>query len=158
MRTVTISLTLVVLLFAGCGGRSDDPVISVDAKDEKMNAAIAHAQSTVEGFVERLQNPKPTDEGFSVKKKIEDGDDVEHFWLSDISYSNGTFTGLIGNDPQSVRNVKFGQRIQVNSTEITDWMYLDKGKLVGNFTLRVLLDHMPEEQAKEIREQFQIDE
>ena len=158
MRTVAISLTLIALLFAGCGGGSDDSVIGVEAHDEKMNAAIAHARSTVKDFVQRLQNPKSTDNGFSVKKKIEDGDEVEHFWLTDISYSNGTFTGLIGNDPQSVRNVKFGQRAQVNSTEITDWMYLDGTKMVGNFTLRVLLERMPKEQAKEIREKFQIDE
>ncbi len=64
-------------------------------------------------------------------------------WLTDVSYSHGKFTGIINEDPQSVRNVKFGQKVTVEETEILDWMYLDDGELVGNFTLRVLLKRMP---------------
>ena len=144
------------MLMAGCSDRAEDPVIEVEADDIEMNAAIAQARSTVDEFVERLENPKPTDEGFSVKKKIEDGDNVEHFWLSDVSYADGIFTGAIGNDPQSVRNVEFGQEVSVALSEITDWMYLDDGKMVCNFTLQVLLKRIPKEQAEAIREQFQM--
>jgi uncharacterized protein YegJ (DUF2314 family) len=156
MKRAVLVLLAVTLLIVGCSDRSEDPVIEVEADDIEMNDAIAQARSTVDEFVEKLQNPKPTDEGFSVKKMIEDGDDVEHFWLSDVSYSDGIFTGTIGNEPQSVRNVKFGQEVSVAESEITDWMYLDDGKMAGNFTLQVLLKRMPKEQAQAIREQFQM--
>jgi uncharacterized protein YegJ (DUF2314 family) len=156
MKRAVLVLLVVTLLIVGCSDRSEDPVIEVEADDIEMNVAIAQARSTVDEFVEKLQNPKPTDEGFSVKKMIEDGDDVEHFWLSDVSYSDGIFTGTIGNEPQSVRNVKFGQEVSVAESEITDWMYLDDGKMAGNFTLQVLLKRMPKEQAQAIREQFQM--
>jgi uncharacterized protein YegJ (DUF2314 family) len=160
-RTVLVGLVLAVSL-GGCDDRSDDssddPVIEVEADDKEMNAAIAHARSTVGEFVKRLANPGPADDGFSVKKMIEDGQEVEHFWLTGVSYSEGEFTGKIGNDPQSVGNVKFGQKVSVAETEITDWMYLDDGKMIGNFTLRVLFGRMPKEEAEALRKQFKMDE
>ena len=158
MKLNTLIILAVALSLAGCGGKSDDPVIGVEADDKEMNAAIVQAQSTVAEFVERLKNPGPKDDGFSVKKMVQDGEEVEHFWLTDISHANGIFTGSIGNDPQSVRTVKFGQKVSVAETEITDWMYLDDGKMVGNFTLRVLLQRMPKEQADAIRTQFQMND
>ena len=158
MKLYVLLVLAPTILFAGCGGASDDPVIGVEAEDREMNAAIAHARSTVAEFVERLENPKPTDEAFSVKKMVEDGDQVEHFWLTDISHTDGTFSGTIGNDPQVVRTVKFGQQVTVAASDITDWMYLDNGKMVGNFTLLVLLERMPKEQADAIRQEYQIND
>ena len=158
MKLYVLLVLALAILFAGCGGTSDDPVIGVEAEDREMNAAIAHARSTVAEFVERLENPKPTDEAFSVKKMVEDGDQVEHFWLTDISHTDGTFSGTIGNDPQVVRTVKFGQQVTVAASDITDWMYLDNGKMVGNFTLLVLLERMPKEQADAIRQEYQIND
>jgi len=137
---------------------STDPVIGVDAEDEDMNAAIERARATVDSFIARLQNPQPSDDGFSVKMTVEDGDEVEHFWVGDITYTDGSFAGTIGNDPQWVRNVRLGQAVQVKPEDITDWMFLDDGRLVGNFTLRVLLERMPEEQAKALREHFKMEE
>ena len=139
-------------------GRTDDPVYDVDANDEEMNAAIEQARATVGEFVHRLQNPRPKDGDFSVKKKIDEGERSEHFWLKDISHADGVFTGTVGNAPQSIRNVKYGDRVTVAENNITDWMYLDDGKMAGNFTLRVLLKHMPEQEATLIRAHFQIDE
>lgn len=156
MNKLLVVILGFVVLLSGCDRGSDDPVYGVAADDKEMNTAIAEARSTVADFVARLQDPKSTDEGFSVKKMITDGDKVEHFWLDDISYSNGYFSGYIGNDPQSVSSIKFGQEVSVAETEITDWMYLDNGKMVGNFTLRVLLKRMPKEEADRIRAQFQI--
>jgi uncharacterized protein YegJ (DUF2314 family) len=156
MKRTALALLVVTMLIVGCSDRSENPVIEVEADDIEMNAAIAHARVTVDEFVKRLQKPKPMDESFSVKKMIEDNGDVEHFWLIDISYSDGIFTGTVGNVPQSVRNVKFGQKVNVAESEITDWMYLDDGKLVGNFTLQVLLKRMPKEQAEALRKQLQM--
>jgi uncharacterized protein YegJ (DUF2314 family) len=141
-RTALVLLALTLLLTC-CSDHSYDPVTEVEFDDKDMNAAIDDARASLAEFVERLKNPKPTDESFSVKKKISDGKEVEHLWVTDVSYSDGKFTGVINEDPQSVRNVKFGQKVTVEETEILDWMYLDDGELVGNFTLRVLLKRMP---------------
>jgi uncharacterized protein YegJ (DUF2314 family) len=143
MKRIALALLALTLSLTCCSDNSYDPVTEVEFDDKDMNVAIDDARSSVAEFVERLKNPRPTDESFSVKKMISDGEEVEHLWLTDVSYSHGKFTGIINEDPQSVRNVKFGQKVTVEETEILDWMYLDDGELVGNFTLRVLLKRMP---------------
>ena len=158
MKKAALALLALTLALLSCNDRSEDPVIRVKADDQEMNAAIAQARSTIAEFVSRLQNPQPKDDGFGVKKMITEGNDVEHFWLTDISYSNGIFSGAIGNDPQLVRNVTLGQKVSVSETKISDWMYLANGKMVGNFTLPVLLKRMPKEQAEEIRTRFQMND
>lgn len=143
MKKTAAALLALTLSLTCCNDHASNPVTEVEFDDKEMNTAIDDARASVAGFIERLQNPKMTDESFSVKKMISDGKEVEHLWLTDVSYSNGEFTGIINEDPQSVRNVEFGQKASVAETEIIDWMYLDDGMLVGNFTLRVLLKHMP---------------
>ena len=143
MKRTAMALLALTLSLTCCSDHSYDPVTEVEFDDKDMNVAIDDARSSVAEFVERLKNPRPTDESFSVKKMISDGEEVEYLWLTDVSYSDGKFTGIINEDPQSVRNIKFGQKVTVEETEILDWMYLDDGELVGNFTLRVLLKRMP---------------
>jgi len=143
MKRTALALLALTLSLTCCSDHSYDPVTEVEFDDKDMNVAIDDARSSVSEFVERLKNPKPTDESFSVKKMISDGEEVEYLWLTDVSYSDGKFTGIINEDPQSVRDVIFGQEVTVEETEILDWMYLDDGELVGNFTLRVLLKRMP---------------
>lgn len=158
MRKILLPILAVFIILCGCNRESDDPVVEVQASNEKMNAAMDHARETVNVFIERLTNPQPSDSEFGVKVKIQDGENVEFLWVSDISFADGAFSGNIANDPQSVKNVRFGQKVSVKSDEISDWKYLDNGKMIGNFTMRVLLEYIPPEQAKAIREQYQIEE
>ena len=143
IKRTALALLALTLAFTCCSDHSYDPVTEAEFDDKEMNAAIDKARSRVAEFIERLKNPRLTDESFSVKKMISDGEEVEHLWLTDVSYSDGKFTGILNEDPQSVRNVIFGQEITVEEIEILDWMYLDDGELVGNYTLRVLLERMP---------------
>ena len=58
-------------------------------------------------------------------------------------------SGTIDNDPELVHNVKIGQKMTVDSSQVADWLYMKAGKMYGNFTVRVLLPKMaPEDQAK----------
>jgi uncharacterized protein YegJ (DUF2314 family) len=49
------------------------------------------------------------------------------------------------------RGVQRGQRIEVNERQISDWMYLRAGKIVGNYTMRPLLQRMPPEEVARYR-------
>jgi uncharacterized protein YegJ (DUF2314 family) len=91
-------------------------------------------------------------EDFSVKAPIEDDGEVEHFWLTDISYENGEFRGLIGNDPGIVDNVRFGDSWTIRKEDISDWMYMRGGKMCGNYTMRPLLKTLPADEAAMYRE------
>lgn len=114
-----------------------------------MDAAIATARGKIEEFKKVLAAKEG--EMFSVKTPVEENGLTEHFWLSDVSYSDGVFSGKIANEPGIVGNVKFGDSWTVKETEISDWMFMRGEMIHGGFTLEPLLKSMPEEQAEELR-------
>lgn len=145
------ALLVVLALAIGCGSRTDfsSKVTSVEENDPQMNAAIQKARDKVDKFIAALQEPKLGQEQFSVKMKLTDGDAIEHMWLSDIRYDGAAFHGLVANEPESLTNVKYGQEASVPRAEISDWMYLQDGKIVGAETTRVLRDTLsPAERAQ----------
>lgn len=150
--------SIVVLMALGCGSVSlpetsqPDTLVEGGYSQEEMDAAIARAQGEVDEFIVELQSGDG--ENFAVKAPIQDGDAVEHFWLTDVVYSDGKFTGQIGNDPGIVENVSFGQSWTIARGEISDWMFMRDGKMHGNYTMRPLLVTLPEEQAEEFRAMF----
>ena len=93
-RAVAILLSIALV---ACGDPSavddggDSNVFNVSDDDPDMNAAIAKARASVEGFIEQL--PRLRDEGayFSVKVPISAGGVTEHVWLSDPEYRDGVF-------------------------------------------------------------------
>jgi uncharacterized protein YegJ (DUF2314 family) len=147
-----IPLLLVCLCVACSPGGETDEVIAVHAKDAAMNSAIDEARATVGEFIEALEGQAPEDDFFAVKAPIEDGDQVEHFWLTDVSYADGMFTGRIDNTPQWVSNVAEGDMYDIAQTEISDWMYFHDGVAIGNRTLVVLFPQMPEEEVAAVKQ------
>jgi uncharacterized protein YegJ (DUF2314 family) len=92
---------------------------------------------------------------FSLKVKIEDADNVEHFWLVDLKGKPGHLSGVVNNDPEFVHTVSLGQRIPISVDKISDWMYVRKGKIVGNQTARVLIRRMSPAEQKEAQKMFE---
>jgi len=107
-----------------------------------MQAALDKARSTVETIVAALKAPKPTQASFQVKKAFEDAGMTEHMWLSDVTIDGDMFSGTIGNEPQHVKNVKFGQKATVAKSEISDWMFIDDGKLAGGYSILAMRENM----------------
>lgn len=132
----------------------DNPLMSLDSAadtaqaklapgdDPKLQAALTKARSTVETIISALKAPKPTQASFQVKKAFEDAGMTEHIWLSDVTIDGDQFSGTIGNDPQHVKNVKFGQKATVAKSEISDWMFIDDGKLVGGYSILAMRESM----------------
>ena len=153
MRTFVLgAIAFVSLVCGGCipSSPSVPETLVTEGYDEaEMDAAIARARSEIDIFIAELAAGNGTD--FGVKAPIEDNGEVEHFWLTDVTYSDGTFEGLIGNDPGMVRNVTFGQKWKISKTEISDWTFMRDGKMHGNYTLRPLLKTMPDEEAEMYR-------
>ena len=59
-------------------------------------------------------------------------------WLTPVTYDGQNFHGTINNIPELVKSVEIGQAVTVAPSEISDWMYIDNGKLVGGETMRAL--------------------
>jgi uncharacterized protein YegJ (DUF2314 family) len=134
--------------------QSDDKTISVSEDDPEMNAAIAKARTNLNTFWQKRANPSQGEQGFSLKLALTDGGLVEHFWCVEIEGDASDSTCVISNDPQSVMTVKLGERIKVDNTKISDWMYLKDNKIVGGQTIRVLLKSLPADEAESLRAQL----
>ena len=106
--------------------------------DKAMDRAVEHAQHSLAFFMAALRAKKPGDAMFEIKKGYVDGDKVEHLWISNLSYDGKNFHGKINNRPLDVKNVRLGQRVTIAPVEVSDWMFLKNGKLVGGYTTRVL--------------------
>jgi len=146
------NLAALVLLLLCCGcGDSDLPstLAPSDFDKQEMEAAIQRARQEVDDFIREFE--AGNGDKFSVKVPITDGEYTEHFWLTDLKYENGEFSGLIGNEPGYVTTVQFGQRWTVQKMEISDWMFRRDGKIHGNYTMRPLLKTLPEEEAEAMR-------
>ena len=81
-RLALVCVAGVVLLLRFGYSRSKSParVIHVSKDDPRMNAAIEKARASVDTFIAALKAPKPGQVGFNVKKKFEDGSQVEFIW------------------------------------------------------------------------------
>jgi uncharacterized protein YegJ (DUF2314 family) len=130
-------------------GNPDDKVTLVEKDDPDMLAAFAKARSETDNFIAIMS--AGTGEGYSVKVAETDNGQTEYFWLDNLTYANGVFSGTIDNDPDLVKNVKMGQHVDVKKEDIFDWLYMKDGKMYGNYTVRVLLPKMSKEDADKIR-------
>ncbi|MFT5882106.1 MAG: hypothetical protein ACI9FG_000604 [Crocinitomicaceae bacterium] len=123
----------------------DLSIVSVRSGDEEMETAIAHARERLPKVLDQFLADE-LDE-FTVKIRVSDGNDHEHFWLSDTKYVGGKFIGSIEAPAQTVSNITEGQEYEAELDEVTDWMHLKNGMMHGNHTLRVLLPKMPKDEA-----------
>ena len=130
-------------------------LIRVPNSDPEMAAAIAKAHVSLPSFWKSLEQPAPDEEGFALKVAIKDGADVEHFWLIDVARDGGKLSGTINNEPEIVGNVSNGERYEFTDADISDWLYMRNGKMVGNETMRPLLKRMPKSQAEQYRAMYE---
>lgn len=128
--------------------REDQPdVYSIPSESERMNWAMEKSRWTLHYFEECLHNPKNGQSYFSIKVKIEDGDLVEHIWLSDPSFDDeGNLFGKIGNKPIDITNVALHQNIGIDRDLVSDWMILESGRLIGGYTIRAVREGLTREQ------------
>jgi uncharacterized protein YegJ (DUF2314 family) len=144
------ALALTVAQFAPAAA---DPVIAVPSEDAEMNAAIVKARASLPEFFKTFDNPGPGENGFSLKVRIPygTGTSAEHFWLTDIERKGDKFAGTINGEPENAKQVQSGQRYEFGEQEISDWLFMRNGKMVGNETMRPLLERMPADEAERYR-------
>ena len=130
----------------------DDKIIPVNKDDPEMVAAIAKARSTLPQFWQTFDHPGPDDSDFSLKVRITDKSGAEHFWVTHIERPGGLIFAVINNDADIVKSVKLGDRIPVPEANISDWMYMHGGKIVGNYTLRAEFKLMPPSEVAKYKE------
>lgn len=155
IRVVMLAVAAAVAMPPG-GLLARDKVINVPNEDTDMAAAIAKARASLAEFWKAKDAPKDGEEGFALKVRIPYGEGSgEHFWLLDIERAGDKYSGIISNDPNNATHVVKGQRYEFVETDISDWMFMRNGKMVGNETMRPLLTRMPKEQADQYRAMYE---
>lgn len=128
---------------------SEDRIVNVESNDAEMEAAIATAREKLPQFWQVFTHPEKGESDFSLKVMIKDSHGTEHFWVTQIERKqDGKIIGVINNDPEIVKSVKLNDRIAVPEENISDWLYTREGKMVGNYTLRVLFKQMPPKEVE----------
>lgn len=145
-----VSLTLLLLSISlSIAAPSDDrlttdtaPYKDVKDKDAAMDGAVTKARESLGFFLAALKAHKPDSTEFEVKKCFVDRDKVEHLWVRDITWDGKAFHGLLDNKPLEVGNTDLGRHVTVDPEDLTDWMFVKGGKLIGGFTIRVLYSRL----------------
>lgn len=128
--------------------RENEPAIyGVESEDKEMNAAIEKANQTLNDFNIGLSNPKAQSQ--ALKVAFTDSNGTEHMWVGNVEFNNGKYSGILNNDPEFVTEYKAGDKIDIDSSKISDWMYIENGKLFGGYTIKVLRNRMTDEERKQ---------
>jgi uncharacterized protein YegJ (DUF2314 family) len=170
MKTLrTLSLTTIASLLLACtlhaqaqtnapsGGviqREGEPCCARITEDNKaMDRAVQTAHKTVNKFIKALRSPKDNQSRFAIKKPFVEGDKVEHIWLNEVSFDGSLFHGKVDNEPVDIKGVRVGQEVTVSPNDISDWMFVQDGRLVGGYTIHAMCQNMSPAEKK----QFEMD-
>jgi uncharacterized protein YegJ (DUF2314 family) len=117
-----------------------------------MRQAAEKAQATLDDFLIKAKQPPAGTKSYGVKFAVKEGRDTEYFWVNEFSWSDGTFTGRINDEPRLVKSIKPGQIHKFSRFDIVDWTYIDEideksGRTFGNFTACALSSKEPPAEA-----------
>jgi uncharacterized protein YegJ (DUF2314 family) len=109
-------------------------VYSVESGDPAMDAANNRARATL-GVFDTFLQPAARGEVFAqLKARFSDGDNGEHMWIRDVRRVDGGYRGILDNVPMEVR-LSRGDTVVVTLADVSDWMVVKDGELIGGFTL-----------------------
>ena len=65
--------------------------------------------------------------------------------------ADGRYSGRFANAPRDLPGKKAGEVALFNEADISDWMFMRNGKIVGGETIRPLLKSLPKADADALR-------
>ena len=105
---------------------------------------------------EALKSGNPNFEYFALKTRFNTSSGGEHIWVSNITFKENKYFGVVDNLPESTTDVKLGDTIRINDNNISDWLYIDNQKLRGGYTVKVLRNRMTEQERKQFDEENRL--
>ena len=129
------------------------PVIDLSSGNAEMNAAIAKGRATLPTFWASYEAPKPSETGHSLKVRFANPkNNGEHIWMADVKKTaDGGYSGRFANAPRDLPGKKAGEVALFKEADISDWMFMRNGKIVGGETIRPLLKSLPKSDADALR-------
>ena len=139
--------------------RDGQPDISlINQDDSEMTNAIKLANQTLGQFDLALQTKDTTLKELALKVRFNTPEGGgEHMWVSDITTKGNQYYGVVANVPNSTLEVKAGDNIMIQKAQISDWKYIQNGKLKGGYTIRVMRNQLSEADKKLFDQQLWYD-
>jgi uncharacterized protein YegJ (DUF2314 family) len=119
----------------------DVPAIRVTANDTQIAEASQRANSMWTVFVNAFACRTP-EQTFAVKAPFSDKNETEYMWLIVTDIDEETVSGTLDNTPIYLRNITPGDTVTVTVDQINDWLYTNKGEVVGGFTTEALTSQL----------------
>jgi uncharacterized protein YegJ (DUF2314 family) len=133
-----------------------DPVVAFDKDDPAHVAAIETAQATLGTFWEAVRAVGSEGALCGLKVGLDADQGKEHVWLFVGPESEVTKTGVLANRPQ-VLDLREGELVHFRDDQISDWMVRDAESTKGAFTIRAMLQKLPDRQARQVAESHGIE-
>lgn len=128
------------------------PIVDVRTGDPEMNAAIAHARATLSTFWTSYDSPKPLESGHALKVRFSTRKGGEHIWIAEVKrLPGGAYSGVFANEPRDLPGKRAGDEVRFAEADISDWMFMRNGKIVGGETIKPTLKSLPKADADALR-------
>ncbi|WP_246827072.1 DUF2314 domain-containing protein [Rhizobium binae] len=147
LRLLVLALSIQVVPTEVALADNNSNVQRIAADDPAMAKAHEKSLKDLDAFLEKLRNPPPgtgnyniklgfidTAEGVALITDQKTEAEAEFMWVGQIQVSGDHFAALLGDTPETVHNIKSGDRVQFAKSDIFDWVYFDNGKIRGNYT------------------------
>lgn len=164
MRRHVIAAPLLLLCTLSCTHvplepAQSDETTSLQSEETALRQAAERAQATLDSFLTKAKQQPAGTSAYALKIALQEGRDIEHFWVEEFTWSDGSFTGRINNEPRLLKSIKPGQIVKFSRSQVADWKYLDEktGRTSGNFAACALLRRQAPAQAEEIKRRDGLD-
>jgi uncharacterized protein YegJ (DUF2314 family) len=147
----------VLLMDASAQDRSQNndrsPIVDIANGNPEMAAAIVKARATLPAFWASWEAPKASETGFSLKVRFPTrGTNAEHIWMAEVKkLPDGRYSARFANQPRDLPGKRVGDQVEFAQADISDWMFMRNGKIVGGETIKPLLKSMPKADADALR-------
>jgi len=145
----------VIIIFFSCekssknvsGTRYPSAIIETEQTDREIAKIAENARRSLSIFLRALARPETGAGNFCVKYPIIAFDGrAEYVWLNNIHSRDGVYYGVIANTTRLTDSVNKGDTTTIDTDKITDWMYVQNGKIMGGRSIKYLLEKIPEKQ------------
>lgn len=148
------ALTSLVMLMTACDHRQHERntekaagnLYSTDEDDRPMNQAMEIARQRFPKFDSAFESGKYDKDKFSIKVRFSHARGNEYIWLTEIAKVSRHYWGVVSDTPRMTKQVKLGDRPEINDNDVVDWLYGKDSILHGGFTLRLIYSRMPKEE------------
>jgi len=138
-------------------GKSDPLLVKVSPHDADVNDAVARARATLPIFWASFAAWRPWETGHSLKIRVaNDANDGEYIWVADVkTLGDGRYSGRFANTPMYLPGRQLRDAIEFAEADISDWMFMRNGRIVGGETIRLLLKSLPKADADALRSRLE---